>query len=82
MMNEITNRFEQLIESRSWKIAKQELATLEPFQMAKLSAHSRNPTGYFCSGFCHVNRPKRLSNTFCTTSRKKLSKGWQPMWIT
>ena len=28
MMNEITNRFEQLIESRSWKIAKQELATL------------------------------------------------------
>lgn len=37
MMNEITNRFEQLIESRSWKIAKQELATLEPFQIAELS---------------------------------------------
>ena len=36
MMNEITNRFEQLIESRSWKIAKQELATLEPFQIAEI----------------------------------------------
>ena len=35
-MNEITNRFEQLIESRSWKIAKQELATLEPFQIAEI----------------------------------------------
>ena len=72
MMNEITNRFEQLIESRSWKIAKQELATLEPFQIAEIiGALSK-----------HVNRPKRLSNTFRTTSRKKLSKGWQPMWIT
>ena len=67
MMNEITNRFEQLIESRSWKIAKQELATLEPFQIAEIIGA--------------LSKPDRIL-LFRLLSRKKLSKGWQPMWIT
>lgn len=35
-MNEITLHFQQLIENKKWKFLKQELATLEPFQIAEV----------------------------------------------
>jgi len=35
-MNEIKIHFEQLIEDKSWKILKQELSNLEPFQIAEI----------------------------------------------
>ena len=35
-MNEIKIRFQQLIESKSWKIVKQELTLLDPFQIAEI----------------------------------------------
>lgn len=33
-MNELSNRFQQLIDRKSWKIVKQELGDLEPFRIA------------------------------------------------
>ena len=35
-MNEIKDRFQQLIEDKSWKILKNELINLEPFQIAEI----------------------------------------------
>ena len=38
-MNEIKIHFQQLIENKSWKIIKQELSDLEPFQIAEIIEH-------------------------------------------
>ena len=35
MINEIKNRFGQLIADKNWKILKSELSDLEPFQIAE-----------------------------------------------
>lgn len=38
-MNEIKDRFQQLITAKDWKVVKQELNTLEPYQIAEVIGH-------------------------------------------
>ena len=78
MINEIKNRFGQLIADKNWKILKSELSDLEPFQIAE--AIGELP-GRFRSDCFRASRRKRLSNISRTISARRLSTDWPPTSI-